>query len=266
MHVQILAARCDLKTGRSLNVAPPGCPGAEGPRPAAGRAQPRARLKPPGRSGARAGVAAGTLQGLHRAARQGRRGAQPRGHGGGGEGAIYGRDFYAGELEGPAAEEARRRGRADRGRETARRDPDSPAARSRQWAVTVREWELRGRDCLLGLVWRRQSEASRFARSHLGTRLPAALTSLRRFTRSTSSLCTMLGAPSPCPFAQFRSSIGSLVASSSAKCPPNLPFSIAATNALYQFSATWVGGGQVDLVPASRQAASYSLNFFLGEK
>ena len=79
---------------------------AEGLRPAARRAQPRARLEPPGRSGERAGAAAGALQGLHRrgaaagrtrgraglapaarglprAARRGRRDPQPRGPGGG---------------------------------------------------------------------------------------------------------------------------------------------------------------------------------------
>ena len=98
VHVHILAARCDLETGRSLNIAPARL--AEDLRPAARRLQPPARLEPPGRPGARQGAAAGPsrLPGgveaagrprarsrparvdprLPAAARRARRGAEPR--------------------------------------------------------------------------------------------------------------------------------------------------------------------------------------------
>ena len=45
-HVHVLAARCDLETGRSLNIAPPGW--AEDVRPAPRRLQRRTRLEPAG--------------------------------------------------------------------------------------------------------------------------------------------------------------------------------------------------------------------------
>ena len=58
VHVHVVAARCDLETGKSLNIAPPGWEQTYGP---AGRSlQPRVRLEPAGRSGAGAGAAAGT--------------------------------------------------------------------------------------------------------------------------------------------------------------------------------------------------------------
>ena len=47
VHVHVLAARCDLETGKSLNIAPARL--AEDLRPAARRLQPRARLEPAGR-------------------------------------------------------------------------------------------------------------------------------------------------------------------------------------------------------------------------
>ena len=57
VHVHVLAARCDLETGQSLNLAPPGW-GAD-LWPARRGLQPRPRLEPPGRPGAGAGAAAG---------------------------------------------------------------------------------------------------------------------------------------------------------------------------------------------------------------
>ena len=54
-HVHVLAARCDLETGRSLNIAPPA---GRGRRSAPRRVQPRARLEPSRRSGAGQGGAA----------------------------------------------------------------------------------------------------------------------------------------------------------------------------------------------------------------
>ena len=64
--------------------------------------------------------------------------------------------------------------------------------RCKQRTVTVSARGVeRFRACLLESVTRRQSE-SYFLRSHLGIRLPVALTNLRRFTRLISSSCTML--------------------------------------------------------------------------
>ena len=63
VHVHVVAARCDLQTGKSLNIAPPRL-GAD-VWPAGGSLQRRARLEPSGRSGACAGAAAGTSR-LHR--------------------------------------------------------------------------------------------------------------------------------------------------------------------------------------------------------
>ena len=62
VHAHILAARCDLASGRSLNIAPAGV--AEDFRPAARRLQLRARLEPPGRPGAGSCVPAGAVPGV----------------------------------------------------------------------------------------------------------------------------------------------------------------------------------------------------------
>ena len=98
VHAHVLAAQCDLETGRSLNIAPARL--AEDLRPATRCLQPRARLEPAGRPGAGQGAAAGPSR-LHRgveaagrprarsrparvdprlpgAARRARRGAEPR--------------------------------------------------------------------------------------------------------------------------------------------------------------------------------------------
>ena len=58
VHVHVLAARCDLETGKSLNIAPPGWQKTFAP--ASRRLQPRARLEPARRPGARQGAAART--------------------------------------------------------------------------------------------------------------------------------------------------------------------------------------------------------------
>ena len=63
IHAHILAAQCDLETGRSLNIAPPGWQRTFDPLRDA--LQPRARLEPPGRPGAGQG-AAPWPRGLHR--------------------------------------------------------------------------------------------------------------------------------------------------------------------------------------------------------
>ena len=98
VHVHVLTARCDLETGKSLNIAPPRL--ADDLRPAARRLQPRARLEPAGRPGAGQGAAArpprlhrggdaadrpgarsrpaGVDPGLPDAARRARRRAEPR--------------------------------------------------------------------------------------------------------------------------------------------------------------------------------------------
>ena len=57
-HVHVLAARCDLETGRSLNIAPPGWEKTFGP--LRGRRQRRTRLEPARRSGAGQGAATRT--------------------------------------------------------------------------------------------------------------------------------------------------------------------------------------------------------------
>ena len=110
---------------------------AEDLRPAAGRAEPRARLAPAGRPGAGPGAAAGALQGVHRrgagagraggragraaadrgvprAARRGGRGAQPRRRGGragggGAGGAAAGAGLRHGAGSGERAEMAAER-------------------------------------------------------------------------------------------------------------------------------------------------------------
>ena len=56
LHVHVLAARCDLETGRSLNIAPSGL--AADLRPVARRLQLRARLETGRRPGARQDAAA----------------------------------------------------------------------------------------------------------------------------------------------------------------------------------------------------------------
>ena len=68
VHVHILAARVDLETGKSLNIAPPGWAGAL--RPLAGLAERRARVEPAGRPrlAARRGARLHGLPGRGRAA------------------------------------------------------------------------------------------------------------------------------------------------------------------------------------------------------
>ena len=63
VHVHVLAARCDLETGKSLNIAPPGWQQTYDPLVEA--LQPRPGLEPPGRPGARPGAAAWAPR-LHR--------------------------------------------------------------------------------------------------------------------------------------------------------------------------------------------------------
>ena len=58
VHVHVLAARCDLETGRSLNIAPPGWQQTFDP--LRDGFQPRARLEPAGRPGAHQDAAART--------------------------------------------------------------------------------------------------------------------------------------------------------------------------------------------------------------
>ena len=81
VHVHVLAARCDLETGKSLNIAPPGWQKTFGP--AARRLQPHPRLEPARRPGPGAGAAARPPRLDRRgepAGRLGRRGRPARAH------------------------------------------------------------------------------------------------------------------------------------------------------------------------------------------
>ena len=115
-HVHVLAARCDLETGRSLNIAPPGWQKTFDP--LRRLAERRARVEPAGRSGASAGRAAGPVPLLrgqgggaggagggagpapaaHRVPVAGHRGGRDRGPGRGGRGTqgTWPRDLAAG--------------------------------------------------------------------------------------------------------------------------------------------------------------------------